>query len=39
MENNLLTSEILTTLINTTRKNKIAVQNEWDRYRINISFL
>ena len=38
MENNLLTSDFLITLINGIKK-KIAVQNEWDRYRINISFL
>ena len=39
MLNSLLTSNFLITLIKAMKKNKTAVQNEWDRYRINNSFL
>ena len=39
MSNSLLTSNFLITLIKAMKKNKTAVQNEWDRYRINNSFL
>ena len=39
MKNILLTSNFLITLIKAIKKNKIAVQNGWDGYRINLSRL
>ena len=39
MLNILLTSNFLITLIKAIKKNKIAVQNGWDGYRINLSCL
>ena len=39
MENILLTSNFLITLIKAIKKNKIVVQNEGDGYRIKLSIL
>ena len=39
MKNILLTSNFLITLIKAIKKNKIAVQNGWDGYGINLSRL
>ena len=39
MENILLTSNFLITLIKAIKKNKIVIQNGWDGYRINLSTL
>ena len=39
MKNILLILNFLITLIKAIKKNKIAVQNEWDGYRIDLSCL